>query len=113
MALSTSLSRTDLTGLRATATSAFREPGMVLATVAKATFLLHESRSAIGALGNFQLVSFDAHRDCALNTGDGDDKMFAIVVVENSDNPIENAAANAHPLAAVQKRPDGAGRLRS
>jgi hypothetical protein len=84
---------------------------MVLATDAAATFNLQLEASAIQLLRNFQFVPFYPHRDGPLYACDAHQKMFPVIVIENSYQTVQSAAANAHPLSAVQERTDRARRL--
>jgi hypothetical protein len=86
---------------------------MVRAAVAEAAFTLKPAAWAIDTLSNFQFVAFDAYRDGTLNTGDGHNKVLAVIVVENAYETIENTAANAHPLAAMQESTHRARRFHS
>jgi hypothetical protein len=95
------LNRSELTNFRGTVMRAFRSPGMVLATVAEATFTLRTATLDTDTLRNFQFVTFDSHRDRALNAGDGNHQVLALIVVENSYKTIEHTTANAYALALM------------
>lgn len=84
---------------------------MVRATAAEPVLKLQLTRVEEGTSGHFQVVSFNPHRDCALDALDRDYQMLAAILVQDAFHAIERTAANAHPLAAVQKGKDAALRI--
>jgi len=74
---------------------------MVLATAAEATVTLRRATFETDSSRNFQFVTFNSHRNGALNAGDGNDQVLALVVLENSYEAIEHTTANAYALAIM------------
>lgn len=89
----------------------WRSPGMVLATAAEPVFKLHSAKVGRGTSGNFQIVPFYLHRDRALNTFDGDNQVFAAMIVENPFEAIQGPSPYAHALPVAQKGTNRAVRI--
>jgi len=61
--------------------------------------------------GYFQLISFDSHRQRALETLDRDHEAFDVTVDQDPFHPIQAATANAYALPGSQKCMQGAGNI--